>query len=650
MNKKAQSFFNAFLVLSLAVSLSLLLSYDIAKRYDTSRIKTIEDSVVSISNALSNGYSNNYFLRESLSKAYYSSLFNLASNGSIKGYGDYGMLRGANVVLWHEMIPDEETIENNLSEMIDDEIVRFLNQSNYFLTKEEKFKYEIDDSNENLFLSVKGGEQNTIIPNLSVELPLKKDDAIEVEPLYNLEGYDVEAEYNLISPVPEQIGCGFSEDCSYIVSEEDAEKIRQFYWLYLTHGLIFERKFIEENGKEYLCFNKTPINSGLFAGSNDNRILTTTAEIYNFLSRMECSDDFKEKELCCLELKKEGIQGDFYDSQYFKGSIVMPFNAYKSFEYNYLNRSKEFLWIIETLEECMSGSIEYGNDDLEGCIEENKEDFESKEFVVKEYKGGETTDERKLYNLSESYSMILESEDLECISKPVNPFVPASAYINSTHFFLYNDEMSSAMKLNGFSSDSPIDESQVCVVDLLGMPIDSISIKEDISLAEILSIANEDDVVWHKDENGNVCIGIKRFSPVSLSRLTYFYFKDFYEEELGIAIDELVPVFGEIVDIVSIINKVMNELDEEDDEGFCELLESKNFVNIEDVFPECYGSEERHFFNFYDTLDKLEKNECSAVRRWFAVEAVDTSLLYPVETDEGLAISNPVYIGAFFVD
>ncbi|MDI3474151.1 MAG: hypothetical protein PWR30_474, partial [Candidatus Woesearchaeota archaeon] len=82
----------------------------------------------------------------------------------------------------------------------------------------------------------------------------------------------------------------------------------------------------------------------------------------------------------------------------------------------------------------------------------------------------------------------------------------------------------------------------------------------------------------------------------------------------------------------------------------CELLESKNFVNLEVVFPECYGSDERHFLNFYDTLDKLEKMECSAVRRWFAVEAIDTSLLYPVETEEGLAISNPVYIGAFFVD
>ncbi|MDI3474254.1 MAG: hypothetical protein PWR30_577, partial [Candidatus Woesearchaeota archaeon] len=605
MNKRAQSFFNAFLVLSLALSLSLLLSYDIAKRSDTSRMKVIEDSVVSISNALSNGYSNNYFLRESLSKAYYSSVFKLASNGSIKGQGNYGMLRGANVVLWHELIHDEETVESNLSEMIDNEIVKFLNQSNYFLTKQEKFKYEINDSNENLFLSVKGDEQNIMIPNLSVGLSSEKDDAVEVEPLYNLQGDDVEAEYNLISPVPEQIGCGFAEDCSYLVSEEDADKIRQFYWLYLTHGLIFEREVIEENGKEYLCFNKTPINYELFAGSNDNRILTQTAEIYTFLSRMECSNDVKEKELCCIELKKEGIQGDFYDSQYFKGSIVMPFNAYKSFEYNYLNRSKEFLGIVETLEECMSGSIEFGIGDLNECIEENKEDFESKVFVVNEYNGGETTDERKLYNLSESYSMIRESEDLECISKPITPLLndfkyPASAYINSTHFFLYNDDMTSVMKLNGFSSDSPIDESDVCVVDLLGMPVDSVSIKEDVSLMEILIIAKDDDVVWHKDENGNVCIGIKRFSQASLSRLTYLYFKDFYDEELGIAIEELMPVFGEIVDIVSIINQVMNELDEEDDEGFCELLESKNFVNLEVVFPECYGSDERHFLNFYD--------------------------------------------------
>jgi hypothetical protein len=682
MNKKAL-FYNMFVLITVLVTLSYVVIWDTFSSGEIQR-DVINSPVASILEAQARLASHNDLVRRSLSKSAYDSFFRLASNGGVIGQGPFGRYQDVNIVNWKTNI-GSDLVEESFVWLTNHTLLGWLNKSFHFLPtlKEDKPPEYSLGKESGLYISVKF-PQDHYVP---VPVPPSK---IFSEENSRVKSQAVGSENSQTSHSLPSIFCGFTEKCNYFVEEDDLNKLKTIYWLYARYGILLRREMFSIDGSDYLCFSKKLPLEGLTFGEAQDK-LHTLLESFNQ----------KVKEgYGCVELSKpEGpMHGSFYtDPEFFSGVVRKPLAAYKYFDYNYFERLKDFQFIISELETCIKDKISatsneddifYSKNYLTECLKSKNAGFEEKDFSVFDYSVVASTqpDEGRLYNLSDTYYMMEESNDRECVGPDtLTPLIesftnPNAVFINSTHFTIETEEDKgvdvAAQKLDGFSgADSPIITQEICVTDLLGEPVfPQLSLTKKISLQEILTLSSVDitDTVgitdftdltgltdtdsnnyinWYKTSEGRVCIVPTRFSKASLIKLARMYFETFYEEELGEVADTFFPGLGTLIDVVGLIEEV-KDLDEgESLEGdFCSFLENKNFENVNMAFPECLDKTEKSFTNFRSNLNKLEKQKCSVAKRWYTIGAFDKSLDYPtILSEESFTFSNPLFLGSFFV-
>jgi len=465
--------------------------------------------------------------------------------------------------------------------------------------------------------------------------------------------------------------CDFVGDCkAYMIREEDADKLKMLYWAYLRYGLLLDFELVSDsdNPEDYLCL------SAVYNSLTEGNL----AKVVRSLNIEQCNSEIK-KNYCCFKLFTSSggkLTESFYtDSKFFNGFVRRPLEAYKYFDYPFLNRSEEFLGVIAKLKKCISGKISetdsrepdsfYSKNYLSECLDETTiNSFKEKDFYVFDYSiiFKQKPEKLLLYNLSDTFSMMAETSDVECVGPDeISPLFhgfenPSNIVVNRTHFVMEGGEMSVAVqKLNGFSSlGSPQISSEVCVTDFLGEPILAFNIVDDkLTIQEILTIFPNNYINWYKDENGKVCIAPVKFSDASKIKLAKLYLQTFYEKKLEETTKKLFPGLGTLIKVADLIEKLKKgKTIVEDAEDFCNFLENKGFTNVYDIFKECENEKliGISFSNFNQKLDQLKKQKCSVVRRWYAVGAMDKSFEYPMGLSDGsLSIRHPIFRGSFFV-